>query len=286
MIKKYSTFIKESKLHEDIYDICREYDIRNYHINEDGTVDVEGDVHFSDRLIEKLPLSFGTVTGNFSVPQNELITLKGSPHTVGGGFRCQYNNLTTLEGAPHTVGGDYSCHRNKITSLKGVPSTINGHFYCNNNSLTNLNGCPSIIKGHFNCSYNQLTTMVGGPSEVGEDYDCSDNKLSDFSGFPNILYSTFLIDNNKITSFDGFPEIRANNIEFNASYNPVHEILKLFSIGQYVKAIYLINEWEVIDRANMEVSYLRLTEVFEEFGRHLPGRDDVSYCLKHYKFVD
>ena len=67
---KYGNFIKESK--EDIDSICKKYGIENYTINEDGTVDVDGDVSIVGKIVRdrfinidltKLPLRFGKVSG-------------------------------------------------------------------------------------------------------------------------------------------------------------------------------------------------------------------------------
>jgi hypothetical protein len=87
--------------------ICEKFKIDNYTVNEDGTVDVDGDVELSDKGLKKLPLKFGRVTGHFSCNNNELTTLEGSPSRVGGYFICNSNELTTLKGGPSEVGGNF-----------------------------------------------------------------------------------------------------------------------------------------------------------------------------------
>ena len=71
---KYGNFIKESK--EDIDSICKKYGIENYTINEDGTVDVDGDVSIVGKIVRdrfinidltKLPLRFGKVSGKIRI---------------------------------------------------------------------------------------------------------------------------------------------------------------------------------------------------------------------------
>ena len=42
--------------------ICIKYNIKNYSINPDGSVDVNGDVDLSNKNLEKLPLFFGSVS--------------------------------------------------------------------------------------------------------------------------------------------------------------------------------------------------------------------------------
>ena len=55
--------MKHIKLFEsfnDIDSICKKYNITNYTINSDGSIDVDGDVNLSNRGLTKLPLKFGT----------------------------------------------------------------------------------------------------------------------------------------------------------------------------------------------------------------------------------
>ena len=73
--------------------ICRKYGITNYTVNPDGTVDVKGSVNLSHKNLNRLPLKFGKVSGNFYCYNNQLTTLEGCPTSVGGGFYCSRNPL-------------------------------------------------------------------------------------------------------------------------------------------------------------------------------------------------
>jgi hypothetical protein len=64
---------------KNIEDICDEYNITNYTINPDGTIDVEGNVDLRAKKLTKLPLKFGRVIGSFYCDNNQLISLEGSP---------------------------------------------------------------------------------------------------------------------------------------------------------------------------------------------------------------
>lgn len=121
-------FLKRFKYlftHKEIVKICDKYNINNYHINDDGTVDINGNVliMFKHKM-EKLPLKFGKVTGSFCVESNALRSLEGCPYYVGKDFQCRYNRLTTLEQGPDFVGGNYYCRNNNLTSLRGIPENI------------------------------------------------------------------------------------------------------------------------------------------------------------------
>ena len=111
-----------------IHDICKEYDIENYTINDDGTIDVDGNVYLSFNDLTELPLRFNKVTGNFNCGGNNLTTLKGCPRWIGGYFYCGHNDLTSLEFSPDYVGGYFSCSYNKLTDNYCI-AEIKGNFY-------------------------------------------------------------------------------------------------------------------------------------------------------------
>ena len=135
-----------------IKQICEKYRIKNYTINGD-TVDVNGDVHLSYENLKKLPLKFGTVTGNFYCHNNELMSLDGAPKKVGENFHCSYNNLTSLEGAPKEVCGSFWCYENNLTSLKGAPKKVDGTFYCHTNNIASRAQCALIDAKKFRTDF-------------------------------------------------------------------------------------------------------------------------------------
>jgi hypothetical protein len=85
--------------------------------------------------MEKLPVKFGRVSGEFWCDRNKLTTLEGCPFYVGGDFWCGNNNkLTSLEHSPKYVGNYFFCNENKLTSLKGIEKCeIIGNFCCYDN---------------------------------------------------------------------------------------------------------------------------------------------------------
>jgi hypothetical protein len=118
IIKNYQLFINESK--EDIIDthaICRKYNITNYIINEDGSVDVDGNVILNDIGLTKLPLRFRNVSGSFDCYSNTLTSLQGSPKSVGGYIDCSYNNIKTFQGCSESIGEYFYCVNNPIEEI-------------------------------------------------------------------------------------------------------------------------------------------------------------------------
>jgi hypothetical protein len=160
-----------------IKDICKKFGIENYTINDDGSIDVQGNVDLSDMGLTKLPIKFRNVTGYFYCYNNQLITLEGGPQVVGGDFNCDDNQLITLEGSPGEVGRDFYCYNNQLITLEGGPQRVGGDFNCDDNQLITLEGSPQVVGRDFYCDNNKLITLEGGPQRVGRDFYCSLNQL-------------------------------------------------------------------------------------------------------------
>ena len=100
--------------YSNIEQICNECGITNYTVNPDGSVDVKGSVNLSHKNLNRLPLKFGKVSGNFYCYSNQLTKLEGCPTEVRGYFYCYSNKLTTLEGGPTEVSGGFVCSHNPL----------------------------------------------------------------------------------------------------------------------------------------------------------------------------
>jgi hypothetical protein len=155
IIKKYKIFESNTEIDK----ICKKYNIINYTINSDNSVDVDGDVKLCGKKLESIPLNFNIVNGYFDCSWNHLTSLKGCPVRVGGGFYCYYNKLTSLKYSPQYMeNGDFSCYGNQIESLQYCTELIRSGFYCRNNKLTSLEHHPTVY-GEFSCWNNQINTF-------------------------------------------------------------------------------------------------------------------------------
>jgi hypothetical protein len=208
---KYNQFIKESNedtnpceaaIRTSINSICKEYGIDNYTINEDGSIDVDGNVILYDKRLTKLPLKF----------------------SVSGYFACDHNQLTSLLGSPISVGSDFYCHDNRLTSLDGCPQSVGRVFSCYNNELTNLEGSPKEV-GHFACYNNKLTSLEGITKMRSGDIICYDNNIKDVRGIKEGWRGRLLIHNNPVYSiFKLFPEERYDEVvEYLNEYNVIRD---------------------------------------------------------------
>jgi len=204
-IKLYESFRTE----KEIKDLCSEYEIKNYQIRDDGSIDVDGDVDLTDGLgdLKQLPLTFNEVKGYFACSENELTTLEGCPKKVIGNFHCSYNEITSLEYSPLIVEkGDFYClENNHITSLEGLGDTyIDGGldiWECIN--LYNLKGFPKKV-GSFNCN--------GTPIEP--------------------IYSTFIQECDYVTmrKFNKFDVIYTDGLDWFIDYDNLGKFLR--SVGK------------------------------------------------------
>lgn len=96
----------------------------SYMIQDDLSVDVEGDVHLNITPPGGIiPVKFGVVTGEFNVVRCGLTSLQNAPHTVKGFFLCSHNKLTNLVHGPKVVQDTYVIGTNPLRSLEGFPDT-------------------------------------------------------------------------------------------------------------------------------------------------------------------
>jgi len=207
-----------------IKEICERYNITNYTINSDDSIDVDGDVSLSNYALDKMPLKFNKVKGHFVIsllgmetlegcPEyvggdfiislNMIKNLKGCPKRIDGNFDCSNNKwLTSLEDGPEYVGGDFTCSHTKINTLKNSPKYIGGHVDCESTNIENLEGLPKHIKGYLNCSKNYLTSLEGGPDKVDGNMYSTYTQLTNLKGVPK-CGGKVSFNNNLLTDIKG-----------------------------------------------------------------------------------
>ena len=205
-----------------IEEICEKFNVKDYTINDDMSIDVSGNINFSYHGLIELPLNFNIVTGDFYCNGNNLTNLDGCPKEVGGDLSFARNELTNLKGCAKKVGGDFFCSRNKLTSLEGGPiEALN--YYCMDNQLTDLKGSPTKVEQYFECDRNKtLTSLEGSPEYVGLDFFCRSCKLTDLKGSPKKVGNYFDCSNNRIYTLEGF-DCEVGEL-FVCSKNPLESI--------------------------------------------------------------
>lgn len=153
-LNRFSEFFIKRKLDK--------YGVKNYTINSNGSVDVNGDVDLSNLDLKEIPIRFDRVTGYFDLFNNNLGSLRNSPYYVGDSFYCSNNKLTSLKGSPQEVVGSFICSVNNLKSIEGMPLEIGGDFNISGNK--NLKELDSIsnIEGYIYCNKNVDTSKFSG----------------------------------------------------------------------------------------------------------------------------
>jgi len=176
---RYIKTLKESIEHNEIKELCDKYKITDYIINEDLTIDVNGDVLLSGKNFKKLPLKFNKVSGDFYCAHNSLTSLEGAPKIILKDFSCVSNELTSLKYCPKYVGGNFSCTDNFITSLDSHPEYVGKIFYCSNNPIGHI--YRNIIKSLDNIElFNEFKIIIGNNLYLSrlDDYIKTNNILN------------------------------------------------------------------------------------------------------------
>jgi len=114
--------------HKEIKAWLDRMEIKNYVINDTGTITVDGDVNISNRKLTSIPVQFRIVYGGFNCNSNKLKSLEGAPREVGGDFNCSGNRLKSLDGSPREVGSSFNCWNNGFKTIPNCDTIINGQF--------------------------------------------------------------------------------------------------------------------------------------------------------------
>ena len=133
---------------KEIGKICERFNITNYSINNDKSIDVDDDVDFmdlySDSYLEEFPINFNVINGEFNCFANKLNSLKGAPTEIHGDFDAGINNLNSLEYFPKYIKGNIFLRSNNLESLKFLPKNINGVLDIANNNIRNFSYFPNV----------------------------------------------------------------------------------------------------------------------------------------------
>ena len=113
----------------------RDNGFTEYHIYDDLSVDIVGDVNLNNirEEGEPIPIKFRNVYGGFSTGGGDLYNLKGAPEFISEYLDCSANNLESLEYFPKVIKGDVHMYLNSIDSFKGIHlhiKEINGYLKC------------------------------------------------------------------------------------------------------------------------------------------------------------
>lgn len=156
--------------------ICNLHRIKEWKRNDDGTIDIEGDIILNYNKGE-FPLPFRRIFGNFSCKSYYGKSLESCPTHVHGDFDCSDGKLETLIGGPIYVGKNFNCSYNSLKTLDGSPSDVYGDFDCSHNRLSTLIGMGT-VDGEIDCSSNSIISIKGGSTSAIR-FQCYGNPIEE-----------------------------------------------------------------------------------------------------------
>lgn len=205
--------------------------VSTFKINDDNTVDVDGDVDLVGIRLYKIPVKFSSISGSVLIAESMFKTLEGLPPVIGGDLLVQGMALESLNGIPKEVRGSVSLQHSTIKdathsdldhvghnlilsscqlkTFGNLPSYVGGDLNASNNSLVSIKGLPEKIGRHLVLTHNKmLTTLEGVSTDIGGglylDY-CT--KLTSIKGLGTVGGSVHLTGCSALGSLEGLPDV-------------------------------------------------------------------------------
>lgn len=183
--------------------------VKNYSINQDMSVTVNGNLLLDDKNLTEIPVKFKEVHGGIDVTSNKIKRLDWCPSIVKGSLEAWDNEIETLVGGPIEIEGSFDIDNNKLTNLQGAPKKVGGAFIITSNKLSSLVGCPEIVGEYFKASICGITHLDDLPRSIGTNVYLQNNNISNLKGIGKLIKSI----NTKNSSKGGRIVLSANPIE-------------------------------------------------------------------------
>lgn len=228
-------------------ELCEMFEIENYTVNSDGSIDVNGSVNLDEyNGLHWIPIKFNKVSGDFNCNASDLTTLKNAPRIVGGEFNVGYNNIESLEFSPEYIGGTFFISDNKLRTLEFLPQKLN-NLNLNRNKLKSLENLGE-INGYLSVDYNKLKSLKGCPRTIGSDFHCTGNKLTSLEFMPQVIPGKFVCEDNRLTTLidcasniNGDVYLRLNN--FPSEFDEIERGLSADEMGVFIKYQNQLDVW-------------------------------------------
>lgn len=270
-IKPFNEAKRGEPNREKIEKFLDRYEVYDFSINPDGTVDLMEDFYFgSDRdytaKLKKLPIKFGNIQGEFDLSEAyELTTLEGFPRSCEAFYFRTYHNggkgIKSMVGGPVQVSGDYSVCDSNLTSFEGIPEYIGGDLDVSHNPITSLRGAPKEVGGSFQGIGLAITDLEGCPEVIGEDLVFFDTNLTSLKGFPKKVRNAHISTNSELGIWDP-TGLRDSECRMLFCRNePLRELIDLFNRYRGVRNNYddLENREEIfqIFKESLDYNYVK-----------------------------
>lgn len=155
--------------------------LKNYTINEDGTIDVDGDVHVSAHLLGlgKLPyyIKFGIVSETFGWMGSTVQSLRGSPEQCGNFFVDYAVNVNTFEHFPKIINKKLTMYHDGLDTFCGLSERvkhIGEEIEFSQKAIKSggigliLTGLPKLKYGGFTPPWKIISKYMGKPDQIFE----------------------------------------------------------------------------------------------------------------------
>jgi hypothetical protein len=120
------------------------YNIINYDINDDMSVNVNGNVNLNEYTIFDIPVKFKKINGDFDISNNMLESLENSPEYLSGSFYCHDNKITSFEYSPKYIGENFDFSDNNILNFDFFPEYV-GYVYNKYDGLNPIKEITDLI---------------------------------------------------------------------------------------------------------------------------------------------
>ncbi len=108
-----------------IKSFCNRFNIKNYSINLDGSIDVYGLVNLDGYIDEELQIKFNIVSGYFFCSNSKINSFKNFPNFIGGEFDCYWNPLESLDGLKIPYKNFYCINKKLLVRKHKLKQSIN-----------------------------------------------------------------------------------------------------------------------------------------------------------------
>ncbi len=103
---------------------CEEFNIKNYYINENYSINVYQNVVLDNFIGDELPIKFNKVIGYFSCNKSNIKSFKNFPNFIEENIYLQGNIIENFHGFPKKVKGRIFLWGSTIKSLDGYNGSV------------------------------------------------------------------------------------------------------------------------------------------------------------------
>ncbi len=107
---------------------CEEFNIKNYYINDDYSINVYQNVVLDNFIGDELPIKFNKVIGYFSCNKSNIKSFKNFPNFIEENIYLQGNIIENFHGFPKKVKGRIFLWGSTIKSLDGYNCSLKTLF--------------------------------------------------------------------------------------------------------------------------------------------------------------